>query len=85
MGRSLKKGPFVNAKLLKAIEEMNAANEKKVIKDMVKTINNIPADGGTHDRSARRKKACSCIYYRRHGRSQTGRICSYENLQRSRR
>ena len=32
MGRSLKKGPFVNAKLLKAIEEMNAANDKKVIK-----------------------------------------------------
>ncbi len=32
MGRSLKKGPFVHAKLLKQIEEMNAANEKKVIK-----------------------------------------------------
>ena len=32
MGRSLKKGPFVNAKLLKATEEMNAANEKKVIR-----------------------------------------------------
>ena len=32
MGRSLKKGPFVNAKLLKAIDEMNAANDKKVIK-----------------------------------------------------
>ena len=32
MGRSLKKGPFVNAKLLKAIEELNAANDKKVIK-----------------------------------------------------
>ena len=32
MGRSLKKGPFVNEKLLRAIEEMNAANEKKVIK-----------------------------------------------------
>ena len=32
MGRSLKKGPFVNRKLLKAIEDMNAANEKKVIK-----------------------------------------------------
>ena len=32
MGRSLKKGPFVNAKLLKAIDAMNAANEKKVIK-----------------------------------------------------
>ena len=32
MGRSLKKGPFVHAKLLKQIEEMNATNEKKVIK-----------------------------------------------------
>lgn len=29
MGRSLKKGPFVEPKLLKAIDEMNAANEKK--------------------------------------------------------
>ena len=32
MGRSLKKGPFVNAKLLKNIDQMNATNEKKVIK-----------------------------------------------------
>ncbi|MBN7773696.1 MULTISPECIES: 30S ribosomal protein S19 [Clostridia] len=32
MGRSLKKGPFVNAKLLKAIMAMNEANEKKVLK-----------------------------------------------------
>lgn len=32
MGRSLKKGPFVSAKLLAAIEEMNAGGEKKVIK-----------------------------------------------------
>ena len=32
MGRSLKKGHFVDVKLLKAIEAMNEANEKKVIK-----------------------------------------------------
>ena len=32
MGRSLKKGPFVNEKLLKTIDELNAANEKKVLK-----------------------------------------------------
>ena len=32
MSRSVKKGPFVDAKLLKAIEAMNEANEKKVIK-----------------------------------------------------
>lgn len=32
MSRSLKKGPFVDAKLFARIEAMNAANEKKVIK-----------------------------------------------------
>mgnify|MGYP000388888627 FL=1 len=32
MGRSLKKAPFVDPKLLKRIEEMNAKNEKRVIK-----------------------------------------------------
>ncbi|CAH2215220.1 MULTISPECIES: 30S ribosomal protein S19 [Tepidibacter] len=32
MGRSTKKGPFVHPRLLKKIEAMNAANEKKVIK-----------------------------------------------------
>ena len=31
MSRSVKKGPFVEPKLLKKIEEMNAANEKKVV------------------------------------------------------
>ena len=32
MSRSLKKGPYVDAKLLKRIEDMNRANEKKVLK-----------------------------------------------------
>lgn len=32
MGRSLKKGPFIHAGLLKKIEGMNEAGEKKVIK-----------------------------------------------------
>lgn len=32
MGRSLKKGPYVQLKLLKRIEEMNKKNEKKVLK-----------------------------------------------------
>ena len=32
MGRSLKKGPFVDAKLYKRIEEMNAQGEKRVLK-----------------------------------------------------
>ncbi|GIU75141.1 MAG: 30S ribosomal protein S19 [Bryobacteraceae bacterium] len=32
MGRSLKKGPFTDAHLLEKIREMNAKNEKKVIR-----------------------------------------------------
>ncbi len=32
MSRSVKKGPYVEAKLFARIEEMNKANEKKVLK-----------------------------------------------------
>ncbi|MGQ9823507.1 MAG: 30S ribosomal protein S19 [Desulfotomaculales bacterium] len=32
MGRSLKKGPYCDEKLLKKIEQMNAKGEKRVIK-----------------------------------------------------
>lgn len=32
MGRSLKKGPFADEKLLKRIEEMNKTGKKKVLK-----------------------------------------------------
>lgn len=32
MGRSLKKGPYCNAKLLAKIEKMNASGEKRVVK-----------------------------------------------------
>ena len=32
MSRSLKKGPFIEPKLLKKVEAMNAKNEKRVIK-----------------------------------------------------
>ena len=32
MSRSVKKGPYVDARLLKRVEELNAANDKKVLK-----------------------------------------------------
>ena len=32
MSRSVKKGPFVEPKLLKRVQEMNAAGEKRVLK-----------------------------------------------------
>jgi small subunit ribosomal protein S19 len=32
MGRSTKKGPFVDERLMKRIEEMNSANEKRIVR-----------------------------------------------------
>ena len=32
MGRSVKKGPYVNERLLKRVEDMNKSGEKKVLK-----------------------------------------------------
>jgi len=32
VGRSLKKGPFVDPKLMKRVEDMNAANEKRIVR-----------------------------------------------------
>ena len=48
MGRSLKKGPFVDVKLLKAIEAMNEANEKKVIKTWSRPSTIFPPVSYTH-------------------------------------
>ena len=42
MSRSLKKGPFVDAKLLKRIEGMNQKGEKKVIKTWSRASTIVP-------------------------------------------
>jgi len=42
MSRSLKKGPFVEESLMKKIEKMNAAGEKKVIKTWSRASMIIP-------------------------------------------
>ena len=42
MGRSLKKGPFIDLHLLEKIEGMNRANEKKVIKTWSRRSTIIP-------------------------------------------
>jgi small subunit ribosomal protein S19 len=42
VGRSLKKGPFVDEKLLRKVDAMNAANEKRVIKTWSRRSTIIP-------------------------------------------
>lgn len=43
MARSLKKGPFVDRKLLKKIEELNRTNQKKIIKTWSRRSTIVPA------------------------------------------
>ena len=38
MSRSVKKGPFVDGKLLARIQDMNAKNEKKVLKTWSRAV-----------------------------------------------
>jgi small subunit ribosomal protein S19 len=42
MGRSLKKGPFIDVHLLEKVEAMNRANEKKVIKTWSRRSTVVP-------------------------------------------
>ncbi len=42
MGRSVKKGPYVEASLLKKIEAQNARNEKRVIKTWSRASTIVP-------------------------------------------
>jgi len=42
LARSVKKGPFVQEKLLKKIEALNAANEKKVIRTWSRASTILP-------------------------------------------
>jgi len=43
MARSLKKGPYIEEKLLAKVEEMNKNNEKKVIKTWSRRSTIVPA------------------------------------------
>ena len=43
MSRSVKKGPFVQEKLLEKIEALNAANDKKVVRTWSRSSTILPA------------------------------------------
>ena len=43
MSRSVKKGPFVQPVLLKRIQEMNAAGEKRILKTWSRSSTSFPA------------------------------------------
>ncbi len=43
MSRSVKKGPFIQEKLLKKVEALNAANDKKVIRTWSRASTILPS------------------------------------------
>ncbi len=50
MSRSLKKGPYVDPKLLSKIESMNTKGDKKVSAHLEPGQRYFPANGRSHDR-----------------------------------
>ena len=71
MARSLKKGPFADASLLKKVDAMNEAGQKQVIKTWSRRSTIFPQMVGhtiaVHDG----RKSCTGIRNRRYGWSQT--------------
>ena len=71
MSRSLKKGPFADASLLKKVDALNAANDKSVIKTWSRRSTIFPSFVGhtiaVHDGRKQRAGICN----RRYGWTQT--------------
>ena len=49
MARSLKKGPFADASLLKKVDAMNAAGQQTGYQNLVPPFYNLPTDGWTYN------------------------------------
>ena len=49
MARSIKKGPFADASLLKKVDAMNEAGDKVCNQDMVPSFYNLPKHDRTHN------------------------------------
>lgn len=62
MSRSVKKGPFVQERLLKRIEAMNEKNEKIVIKTWSRASTIFPQMVGHTNCGTRGQKTCTGIY-----------------------
>ena len=69
MSRSLKKGPFVETRLLSRITAMNEAGKKDVVKTWSRASTIFPEMVGP-----RRPQACARVCYRVHGWSQARRV-----------
>jgi hypothetical protein len=75
MARSIKKGPFVDAHLMKKVAEMQRQKSKKVLKTWSRRSTIIPEMVGLTFAAGVRE--------REHGRPQAGRVLAHPDLPRS--
>ena len=84
MSRSLKKPPFVHYKLMKRVDDAQAAKSKSVIKTWSRASTITPEFVGltfaVHNGNEIHTRFC----YGKYGRAQIRRICTYSKFQRSR-
>jgi len=81
--RSLKKGPFIDDHLAKAILAMNTKNEKKIHKTWSRRSTITPEMVGHTIAVHNGKKIHSRVPHGKHGWSQAGRILSDPDFQRT--
>ena len=75
-----KKGPFVDDRLMKRIEDMNTADEKRIVRTWSRSLDDLPGDGRAHDRDPRRPQARARVHLREHGRPQARRVRAHPHL-----
>ena len=85
MGRSLKKGPFVNPKLFAKVERQVSSGSKEPIKTWARACTIVPEFVGFTFMVHNGKAASQGVRHRRHGRTQVGRVFSHADVPRSRR
>ena len=80
----ISKRTLLSTKLLARIEELNAANEKKVLKTWSRPSTIFPQMVGPHNRVHDGRKHVPVYIHRRYGRTSSRRIRADQNVQRSR-
>src|SRR5213592_2724604 len=80
MARSLKKGPFIDDHLMKKIDSMNAASERKVVKTWSRRSTITPEMVG-HTLAVYNGRKFIPVYITEHGRAQARRVLAHAHLQ----
>ena len=83
MSRSSKKGPFVDPKLMKRVEEMNETQAEADAEDLVAHLHDLPRVRRPHDRRSRRAQARARVRVGVDGRPQAGRVRAHPHLSRA--